>query len=211
MTKELDAEGTRAMMLVVANHIIANTDALTDADLAIGDGDHGIGMRRGFEDAREKLSDGVFESPEAVMKAVGMAIMSKTGGAAGAIFGTVFRSGAKALSGKQTMDASALAEFLTAGCDAAAKRGGATPGQKTMLDALVPASKAVSNTEQAGLSSALKAAHAASLEGLEATRDMIATTGKARSLGERSLGHVDPGALSISFILQAMHDHVSKS
>lgn len=211
MKNELDAQAVSMMMQAVARHVIANTDALTDADLTIGDGDHGIGMRRGFEAVLQQLSDGEPDSPEAVMKQSGMAIMSKTGGAAGAIFGTVFRSGAKALAGKETMDAASLGDFLSDGCAAAAKRGGAVPGQKTMLDALVPAAAAAKQNASNGLFAALDAAHASAVDGLEKTRDMVATTGKARSLGERSIGHIDPGALSICLIIEAMRDFVAKT
>ena len=211
MKTELDAQATSEMMQAVARHVIANTDALTEADLAIGDGDHGIGMRRGFEAVLDRLSTGKPDSPEAVMKDTGMAIMSKTGGAAGAVFGTVFRTGAKALAGKQVMDGGALADFLALGCEAAGKRGAAEPGQKTMLDALAPAAEAAKQATPGGLVAALEAAHAGALDGLEKTRNMIATTGKARSLGERSIGHIDPGALSISLIIGAMRDFVTET
>ncbi|MCR9135179.1 MAG: dihydroxyacetone kinase subunit DhaL [Alphaproteobacteria bacterium] len=206
MKNELNAQAVSAMMQAVSLHVIANTDALTDADLAIGDGDHGIGMRRGFEAVLQQLSDWEPESPEAVMKQSGMAIMSKTGGAAGAVFGTVFRSGSKALAGVATIDAASLGDFLSDGCAAAAKRGGAAPGQKTMLDALAPAAEAARKHAPDGLYAALDAAHASAVNGLEKTRAMVATTGKARSLGERSIGHIDPGALSICLIIEAMRD-----
>lgn len=209
MKNELDAQAVSAMMQAVARHVIANTDALTDADIAIGDGDHGIGMRRGFEAVLQQLSDIDPDNPEAVMKMAGTAIMSKTGGAAGAVFGTVFRSGAKALTGKQAMDAASLGAFLSEGCAAAAKRGGAELGQKTMLDALAPAAEAATKNSPDGLNAALDAAYASAIDGLEKTRDMVATTGKARSLGERSLGHIDPGALSISLIIEAMRDYAA--
>lgn len=199
------------MMQAVARHVIANTDALTDADRAIGDGDHGVGMRRGFEEVLEKVSGGGEVGPEEVMKTAGMAIMRKTGGAAGAIFGTVFRSGAKALSGMQTMDAISLGDFLAQGSAAAAKRGGSAVGQKTMLDALVPATEAAKRAAPYGLVAALEAAHAGAVEGLEKTRNMIAATGKARSLGERSIGYIDPGALSVSLIIEAMRNYASKT
>ena len=210
MTSELDARATGEMMQAVAHHLIAHTDALTEADLAIGDGDHGIGMRRGFEAVLDKLSSGQPDSAETVMKNTGMALMSKTGGAAGAIFGTVFRSGAKALAGKSVIDGASMAEFFTLGYEAARKRGGAEPGQKTMLDALAPAAEAASEAAPAGLVAVLEAAHAGAEDGLEKTRDMIATTGKARSLGERSIGHIDPGALSMTLIIGAMRAFLTR-
>ncbi len=206
---ELDATAVSAMMQAVARHVIANTDALTEADLAIGDGDHGIGMRRGFEEVLEKLSTAEPDTPEAIMKIAGMAIMSRTGGAAGAVFGTVFRSGARALADMQTLDAASLGEFLAQGYEAAAKRGGAQPGQKTMLDALGPAAEAAKQAAPQGLVAALEAASIGAADGVEETRAMVATTGKARSLGERSIGYIDPGALSISLIIDGMRDWVS--
>ncbi len=204
----LDGLQTRDLMVLVSNRMIDSVDLLTDADRAIGDGDHGIGMRRGFEAAREALErqDGT-ASPDAVMKAVGMAIMGKTGGAAGAVFGTLFRSGGKALEGLERLDGAAFAAFLQAALDAVLKRGQVTEGQKTMVDALAPAARAAAEVGQRPFAEVAAAAAVAAEGGVEATRGMVATTGKARSLGERSLGHVDPGAVSVSIILAAMRDH----
>ena len=209
MTQSLDGASVRAMMESVARHIIANADMLGDADRAIGDGDHGIGMRRGFEGALEALATQNPQTPEQVMKSVGTAIMAKTGGAAGAVFGTLFRAGSKALEGQQTLDAKGFANFLEVALDAVVKRGGVVPGQKTMVDALAPAAAAAKSAASDSLVAALNAAAAAAQGGVEATKSMVATTGKARSLGERSLGFVDPGAVSISLILNAMRDAAS--
>ena len=202
----IDGEATRRMMLAVAEAVIAQVDALSEADRATGDGDHGVGMRRGFEAARDGLAAMAGPSPEQVMKACGTAIMAKGGGASGAIFGTLFRAGARALEGQATLDGEGLAAFLAAASQAVQARGGARPGQKTMIDALDPA--AVASRGHASLAQALDAAARAAASGVEATRDMLASTGKARSLGERSLGHIDPGALSVSIILAAMRDFV---
>ena len=199
----MDGGDVKAMMAAAAQAIIDNVDVLSEADRATGDGDHGVGMKRGFEAAQDALGALIDPSPEQVMKSVGTAVMSKGGGASGAIFGTLFRAGAKGLEGKATLDAQGLAAFLMAGCDAVQKRGGAGPGQKTMIDALLPAADAAGAGHET-LAEALAAAAHAARDGVEATRSMLATTGKARSLGERSLGHVDPGALSMSIILGAM-------
>lgn len=207
MIDTLDVGGARAMLSAVAHHVIANVDRLTDADLAIGDGDHGIGMRRGFEGALDGLATADPVSIEGAFKAVGNAIVSQTGGAAGAVFGTWFRSGAKALSGADGVDGVRFAAFLGAGLEAVLKRGGVVPGQKTMVDALAPAAAAAQECAAAGLQQTLAAAAVAASQGLQATRDMVATTGKARSLGERSLGHVDPGAITVVLILTAMRDY----
>lgn len=204
MVEYIDGQQTLSMMRHVAHHVIAHVDMLTDADREIGDGDHGVGMRRAFEAALEALKDHEGSSPAEVFKASGMAIMSTAGGASGALFGTLFRGGAKALEQSTTMDAQGFAAFLAAAQDAIEKRGGAKPGQKTMIDALAPAAEAVKNGTGGTLCSVMADAAAAAKHGVEATRNMLATTGKARSLGERSLGHVDPGALSVSLILEAM-------
>jgi len=209
MADKLDAAGARDMLVAVSQSMIDQTDVLTDADLAIGDGDHGIGMRRGFESALEALKAGEPESVDAVFKATGMAILSNTGGAAGAVFGTLFRSGAKGFSGG-VVDGESFPAFLEEGLAAVLKRGGVTEGQKTMVDALAPAARAARAASGSGLKAASAAAASAALEGVEATKGMIATTGKARSLGERSIGHPDPGAISISLILKAMQDFTAK-
>lgn len=210
MTDRIDAAGARDMLVAVSQFMIENTDRLTDADLAIGDGDHGIGMRRGFEAALEALKGTEPESVDAPFKATGMAILSSTGGAAGAVFGTLFRSGAKALAA-DAVDGAGFAAFLEEGLAAVLKRGGVTEGQKTMVDALAPASRAAKAAASEGLKAATAAAVAGALQGVEATNGMVATTGKARSLGERSLGHPDPGAISISLILTAMRDFTHRS
>ena len=206
MTETLNAGSSRAMLEAVSRFVIERTDMLTDADLAIGDGDHGIGMRRGFEAALSALETQSVDTPESAFKVVGTAILSNTGGAAGAVFGTLFRAGSKAFAGKDAIDGDAFAAFLESGLEAVIKRGGVTEGQKTMIDAIGPAARAARGNVGKGLSAVVASAAEASLSGVEATRDMIATTGKARSLGERSLGHPDPGAISISLILKAMQE-----
>ncbi|MBU2108114.1 MAG: dihydroxyacetone kinase subunit L [Alphaproteobacteria bacterium] len=206
MTETLNAGSSRAMLEAVSRFVIERTDMLTDADLAIGDGDHGIGMRRGFEAALSALETQPVDTPESAFKVVGTAILSNTGGAAGAVFGTLFRAGSKAFAGKDAIDGDGFAAFLESGLEAIIKRGGVTEGQKTMIDAIGPAARAARGNVGKGLSAVVASAAEASLSGVEATRDMIATTGKARSLGERSLGHPDPGAISISLILKAMQE-----
>jgi dihydroxyacetone kinase-like protein len=125
------------------------------------------------------------------------------------VFGTLFRAGGKALEGRDRLDADGFALFLESGLEAVMTRGGCKVGQKTMVDALAPAAAAAAASRTASLSDAVAAATTAAREGAEATRGMVATTGKARSLGERSLGHVDPGAISVTLILGAMNDHLS--
>lgn len=208
MTDRLDLAAATAMLRSVAYSVIDKTDILTDADLAIGDGDHGIGMRRGFEGALSALDGAPPEGIDGAFKAVGSAVLSQTGGAAGAIFGTFFRSGARPLAGRDTLDGEGFAQFLEAGLEAVLKRGGVVEGQKTIVDALAPAVRAA-RASDGGLAARAEAAAGGALEGVEATKAMVATTGKARSLGERSLGHPDPGAISASIILVAMRDFIA--
>lgn len=203
----MTGDDVKAMMQAVAQAIIANVDRLSEADRATGDGDHGVGMRRGFEAVLDALVGLQSPTPEQVMKTAGTAIMAKGGGASGAIFGTLFRGGSRALEGRDIFDADGFAGFLKMASDAVQKRGGVTEGQKTMVDALAPAARAAA---QSTLAASLAAAAKAADDGVEATRSMIATTGKARTLGERSLGHIDPGALSVSIILKAMNDFAAK-
>jgi len=210
MPDTLDTAGTVALLRAVAQAVIDKTEVLTEADLAIGDGDHGVGMRRGFEGTLDALVANPPETIEAAFKATGTAIMAQTGGAAGAIFGTLFRGGSKALSGKDTLDGPAFVAFLETGLEAVLKRGGVVEGQKTIIDALAPAARAA-RSANGSLKDVTTAAADGALAGVEATRAMIATTGKARSLGERSIGHPDPGAISVSIILVAMRDHVTQA
>jgi dihydroxyacetone kinase-like protein len=123
------------------------------------------------------------------------------------VFGTLFRAGAKAIEGLPApLDGAGMALFLEEATAAVMKRGGVIEGQKTMVDALAPAARAARGAADRGLHAALAAAAEAALAGVEATRGMIASTGKARTLGERSLGHPDPGAISVGILLGAMCD-----
>ena len=208
MREKLSAAETREMLAAVASYVVSMVDMLTDVDRAIGDGDHGIGMRRGFAAVAEEMQKSELTSVAAVVKAAGTTIMAKTGGAAGAVFGTFFRGGSAALDDRPDFDAEGLAGFLRQGLEAVEKRGGARPGQKTMIDALAPSADAAAEAAPRGLAEAIDAAWKAACAGVEATKDMIATTGKAKTLGERSLGHADPGAVSFSLILEAMRNYI---
>jgi dihydroxyacetone kinase-like protein len=207
MAQELTSEQVVGMLKAVSQSVIDNVDVLTDADLATGDGDHGIGMRRGFEAALEALESQADLTVQDAFKKTGMAIMSKTGGAAGAVFGTFFRGGADAFAGTETLNADRFSEFLKLSAAAVSKRGGVEEGAKTMVDAVAPAARAVADVQGGDLSAVFAAAEQGALNGGEATKSMIATTGKARSLGERSIGHPDPGAISVSIIVGAMNSY----
>ena len=203
----LNKDEVKAMLLLVADRIIAAEPMLSEADRNLGDGDHGLGMERGMNAVKEKLAPGV-ESVEKAFAATGMAMMSSMGGASGAIFGTLWRNGGKALAGRDSFDAQGLADLIKAGLEGVMARGGAKPGDKTMIDALHPAMLKAQEVVGLPLNEALTAVAAAAEAGREASKAMIATMGRAKTLGEQSIGHPDAGACSVVVIFDAMRDYV---
>ncbi|NIP94078.1 MAG: dihydroxyacetone kinase subunit L [Akkermansiaceae bacterium] len=197
------------MLLLVADRIIAAEPELTDADRNLGDGDHGLGMQRGLTAVKDKLEGAELASIDKVFTTAGMAMISSMGGASGAIFGTVFRAGGKAVAGAETFGSPELATFLQAALDGVMQRGGAKPGDKTMIDALHPAAEKAAEATGESLADAMAAVAAAAAAGRDASRDMIATMGRAKTLGQRSLGHPDAGACSVAIILAAMRDYLA--
>lgn len=207
---QLARHDVQAMLVYVARQMIASTEQLTQADKVIGDGDHGIGMARGFENVLRQLEGQEFASVEQLFKTVGMAMMSSVGGAAGAIFGTLFRGAVKHLKGVDVMTAETFAQMLGDGLQAVKARGKAQPGDKTMVDALEPAAREAQNQLAAPLDEALVAITEAARQGMERTKAMRAAVGKAKTLGERSVGHPDPGALSTYLILKFMAEYAAE-
>ena len=199
------------MIVHVAHGMEASLDYLTDLDRAIGDGDHGLGMLHGFEAVRKDLGVKVHDSVGKVLHGVGTSLLMSIGGASGAIFGTLFRGGAASLQGETALTSAGLARFLTDGLAAVQARGGAKPGDKTMIDALAPAARRAQELAAAPLSEALAAAAEAARQGVEDTKAMLASTGKAKTLGERSRGHPDPGAASMHLILKLMAEFAAEA
>jgi dihydroxyacetone kinase-like protein len=206
---QLDLTQLKEMVLHLCRAMQGSTEMLTQADKAIGDGDHGVGMARGFEAVRQKVEHQAFASVGDMFKTVGTALLTSVGGASGAVFGTWFRSGAARLGDRQVFDSAGLAMFLADGLQGVKERGKAQPGDKTMIDALEPAAQAAQQLPGADLDQALAAAVEAARLGVERTKDMVARVGKAQTLGERSLGHPDPGALSTYLILKSMLEYVA--
>ena len=203
---------TRELLLYTAEKMVDSEPLLTELDLKIGDGDHGLGMQRGFAAVRDLLKTETFQPKDLgeLFLTSGTKMMSSMGGASGAIFGTLFRAGGKAIAGQSYFNAEVLSQFLVAGSKAVFERGGAKPGDKTMMDALVAAEKQSVQVKDEPLKSALTAIVKAAENGAESTRDQIAVFGRAKSLGERSLGYVDPGAVSMSLILKYMLEFLNK-
>ncbi len=204
----LDLLACREMMLLVADGIISHEKLLTEAD-KMGDADHGTGMANGFGKLKANIEHAEFDSMEALFMKCGTSIMMSAGGASGVIFGTLFRDGAKALSGSEVLDAPVFAEFLEAGMKGIMKRGGAAPGDKTMLDALYPAVQAAGEHSDKSLEESMKYSYEAAKQGSDNTRDMIAKSGRMRSLGERTRGYTDPGSITMGLILKYMYSYLS--
>ena len=207
---QLDLKQTQQMILYLSQKMIESKDMLTIADQAIGDGDHGIGMAKGFEAVEQKMQTDSFKSLGELFKTVGFTLMTSIGGASGAIFGTMYQGAAIPLSDKRAFDACTLSLFLVEGLTAVRKRGKAKPGDKTMVDALEPAAKASVNQTDFPIETALKAVTEACRIGMEKTKEMTATMGRAKTLGDRSLGHPDPGAISTHLMLSFMLEYVIK-
>jgi dihydroxyacetone kinase-like protein len=197
-----------AMVLHVAVRMQQSEDLLTQADKAVGDGDHGIGMARGFAAVQAKLEGASPGTMADLLKTTGMALINSVGGASGAIFGTLFRGGARNMGSETLFNSGTLARMLGDGLAAVQERGKAKPGDKTMVDALAPAAATAAEMAAAPLDQALPSAAEAARLGLEKTKEMVAATGKAMALGPRALGHVDPGALSMWLILSSMAEYV---
>jgi dihydroxyacetone kinase-like protein len=186
---------------VVAEH----RAELVRLDTAIGDGDHGTNMDRGMRAAVEKLEATDGDDIGALLKAVGMALVSKVGGAAGPLYGTLFLQMGTAAAGRTELDLAGWADALEAGVKGVQARGKAEPEDKTMIDALLPALSALRSAEGdgAGLGDALRRSADAAREGMEATIPLEARKGRASYLGPRSVGHQDPGATSSHLLLDA--------
>ena len=205
----LSTEQTLGMMLHCCDAIIANKDYLTEVDSAIGDGDHGMGMSGGMQKAAEALQKkAVFDTINEIFKVTGMSMLSSMGGASGVIFGTMFLGGVKGLEPIQTLDAEAMARIMRGSLDAICLRGKAQEGDKTMVDALAPAVKALEAHRNEDLVVAMEAAAAAAKDGAERTRGYVAKFGRSRYMGERALGHMDAGAVSVSILFDAMREYL---
>ena len=208
---ELTIIEATAMFLHVATRLQESQDLLTQADKAIGDGDHGIGMARGFAAVQAKLEASPPTTVADLLKTTGMALLTSIGGASGVIFGTLFRGGSVNLTAVTIFNSETLSRMLADGLSAVQERGKANPGDKTMVDALAPAAAKAVEMAATSLDETLPAVVQAARLGMEATKDMVAATGKARALGPRALGYADPGALSMYLILDSMAQYVTAS
>jgi dihydroxyacetone kinase-like protein len=187
--------------------VTARADYLTQLDAAIGDGDHGTNMTRGFDAVVNALAAAEPDLPPGrLLIMAGKTLVATVGGASGPLWGSALRAAGRSLGDRETLDADALAAALDAGLAAVIDLGAAAPGDKTMVDALTPAVAALRECAAGGGSLAAAAAAAASAAdaGARATVPMLARKGRASYLGERSIGHQDPGATSAALIIRAL-------
>ncbi len=183
-------------------------DYLSELDGALGDGDHGVNMAKCFREVRKKLPENEGKDIGALLKSEGMVVLNSTGGAMGALYGTMFLRLAQESAGKTEIDLGDLVRMFKAAEAGIRTIGKAEVGDKTLLDTLSPAVAALEKAQQEGksLPAALADFEEAARKGMESTRDLLARIGRASRLGERTLGHQDAGATSCYFLLRAFVD-----
>jgi dihydroxyacetone kinase-like protein len=202
------AETITSWLAEAEEQIKAQSDYLTQLDAAIGDGDHGINMRRGFDAVGKALAgQGNGVPPGRLLIIAGKTLVSTVGGASGPLWGSALRRAGRALGDSETFDGQQLAHALDAAIEGVVELGAAQPGDKTMIDALVPAARALHDALDSGrsLEQALQSSADAARAGAETTVPMQARKGRASYLGERSIGQQDPGATSAAIILAALN------
>ena len=205
MADSVDTSALLAWVREFARLVSAEKDRLTELDSAIGDADHGANLDRGMTAVVAALDAESPADPAALFKKTGMTLISKVGGASGPLYGTAFIRMATAAGDASSLDPPAVAAVLRAALEGVVARGKASLGDKTMVDALSPAVDALDAALAAGkpLPSALSDAAAAAASGRDATIPLVARKGRASYLGERSAGHQDPGATSVTLLVEA--------
>lgn len=209
MINQMNAEQLREMFLFVAQRIVDSEEYLTEIDLKIGDGDHGIGMSVGFRGVIKELPRiEKFASAENVFKELGTILLDTMGGASGVLFGTMFISGIVKREEHDTIDMKGFAEIFRTSLNALQERGKAKIGDKTMVDAFEPAVIAMEEAaaKELSIKDGLRLAAKSAKEGMEYTKEVKARFGRAKYYGEKAIGLQDAGATSVWIIYQAMSD-----
>jgi dihydroxyacetone kinase-like protein len=208
MADTLNIQQTLDMFRYVGEKIMESKPLLTDIDGAIGDGDHGVGMSVGFTAAINKLNEAKLSSINDIFKTIGMSMINSMGGASGVIFGTMFVGGVKNLPAIERLDLETLTSILENSLKAVKERGKADLGDKTMIDALQPAVEALRRIsgQSGSMLDALKEAEEGARTGMENTKQYAAKFGRAKTLGERAIGHQDAGATSVWIIFRSMRE-----
>ncbi|MGM0499335.1 MAG: dihydroxyacetone kinase subunit DhaL [Bacillota bacterium] len=202
-------EKSKKIIKEIADVIIENKKYLTQLDSAIGDGDHGINMTKGFKKVKEKVEAKDYENNKELIKTVAMTLISTVGGASGPLYGTAFLNISKIIPDAD-FDLDSIIEIGETAVAGIQKRGKAEAGEKTMLDTIIPAVDSLKESKENGdsVEEALKQCKNKAEEGMKATIDMQATKGRASYLGKRSIGHQDPGATSSYLIIKTVIDEL---
>lgn len=202
----MDSTKVLEAIMAISSKIETEKDYLTELDNVIGDGDHGINMARGFQMVESKLPTLEGKDIGTILKTVGMTLVSTVGGSSGPLYGTAFMKAGMSMAGKTDISLSDFLTCLDVAIEGVKMRGKSTQGEKTMLDSMIPALHAMQ--EASGSAADTKAVFAAGIaaakDGVEYTKTIIATKGRASYIGERSIGHQDPGATSFTDILEAI-------
>ncbi|GGD98081.1 dihydroxyacetone kinase subunit L [Aureimonas endophytica] len=207
---EVSARDLTGMFEAVAAAIDREKDRLSELDGVIGDADHGVTMDIGLKAVVKALSaEGAAADPMTVFSTAAKSFLNAVGASSGPLYATAFLRAAAVAKGRETLDAEAMTEIVAAMAEGIRHRGKGERGEKTMLDAWLPAAEAgrAARAGGQGLAASLAAAATAAEEGAEATKDMLAARGRASRLGERAIGHIDPGAASAALILRTIADH----
>ena len=201
-----DSKKVIQIIRAIAARIEEHKEELTSLDQPIGDSDHGINMSRGFEAVDKKLAESADQDIGAILKTAGMTLVSTVGGASGPLYGSAYMKAGMALAGKTEIGREDFLVMMKAAVEAVMQRGKAVAEEATMLDAMLPALKAMEDAAAAGKTTGEMLADgvAAARAGAEHTKDLVATKGRASYVGERGLGHQDPGATSFTCMLEAI-------
>ncbi len=202
----MDSQQVLDTLSAIADKMEQEKDFLTQLDNEIADGDHGINMARGFAAVKEKLPTFAGKDLGSVFKTVGMTLVSVVAGSAGPLYGTAFMRSGAAMADRNDMNIDDLIVCLDASIEGVMQRGKAVAGEKTMLDAMIPARDAMKQAaaNNADAAAILAAGVKAAQDGVEYTKTIAATKGRASYIGERSIGHQDPGATSFTDILETI-------
>lgn len=208
----MDAKAIIEIIHALNRKIEQEKDFLTELDNVIGDGDHGINMARGFKAVDEKINSLETDDIGAILKTTGMTLVSTVGGASGPLYGTAFMKSGMTMGQKTQMSLDDFLSCLDASIEGVKMRGKSVQGEKTMLDAMIPALDAMKAAKEQGADAVtvLRRGTEAAKQGVEYTKTIIATKGRASYLGERSIGHQDPGATSFTCMLETVFDYIAQ-
>jgi dihydroxyacetone kinase phosphoprotein-dependent L subunit len=206
--KSINATQLKAMMIYMCSEMINSKEIMCEADRHIGDGDHGIGMAKGFEAARANLEDQTFDDVYKIFFTIGRTMIKEMGGASGIIFGMLFYAGSKDIAPSQTLNVKDFSIVFEKALSEIKTRGKAQPGDKTVVDALQPMVEVMQRNIENDLSfkEMVKIALIAANQGKENSKKYLAKYGRAKTLGERAIGYPDAGAVSLSLIMQYIFD-----